>query len=283
MGYMHIDNLYKNQDVLLFKEVYAMEKIHGTSAHISWVDGHLSFFSGGVKPISFVALFDHKALIKAFTKLGYQEITIYGEAYGGKCQGMSKTYGDQLRFVAFDVKVVDSWLTVPNAKSITMHLGLDFVPHIKCKTDIELLNAARDALSIQAQKCGINKPRKREGIVIRPLLEVTKNNGKRIMAKHKNDDFIETKTPRVLDESKLVVLKEADAIANEWVTEMRLTHVLDKFSDVDISQAGDIIKAMIDDVERESEGEIIKSREARKAIGKKTIIMLKDRLNKKCG
>ncbi len=29
MGYLHIDNLYKNQTILLFKEAYCMEKIHG--------------------------------------------------------------------------------------------------------------------------------------------------------------------------------------------------------------------------------------------------------------
>ena len=36
MGYMRIDNLYKNQAVLSFKEVYALEKVHGTSAHIHY-------------------------------------------------------------------------------------------------------------------------------------------------------------------------------------------------------------------------------------------------------
>ena len=59
MAYMHIDNLYKNQEVLLFKECYAMEKIHGTSAHIrskreesetifvKKIKNNLSFSSGG--------------------------------------------------------------------------------------------------------------------------------------------------------------------------------------------------------------------------------------------
>ena len=36
MGYLHIENLYKNQTVLMFKELYALEKLHGTSAHIRW-------------------------------------------------------------------------------------------------------------------------------------------------------------------------------------------------------------------------------------------------------
>ena len=35
MGYRHIDNLYKNQDILLFRECFALEKIHGTSANVA--------------------------------------------------------------------------------------------------------------------------------------------------------------------------------------------------------------------------------------------------------
>ncbi len=34
MGYLHIDNLYKNQTIRLFRECYALEKVHGTSAHV---------------------------------------------------------------------------------------------------------------------------------------------------------------------------------------------------------------------------------------------------------
>ena len=47
MGYLHIDNLYKAQDILNFKTCYALEKIHGTSAHLKWDNGELTFFSGG--------------------------------------------------------------------------------------------------------------------------------------------------------------------------------------------------------------------------------------------
>jgi hypothetical protein len=32
MAYLHIENLYKARDIMLFRECYAMEKIHGTSA-----------------------------------------------------------------------------------------------------------------------------------------------------------------------------------------------------------------------------------------------------------
>ena len=47
MAYLHIDNLYKNQEILMFKECYALEKIHGTSAHVGFKEGAIHFFSGG--------------------------------------------------------------------------------------------------------------------------------------------------------------------------------------------------------------------------------------------
>ena len=56
MSYLHIDNLYKAQEILLFKECYAMEKIHGTSAHISFNSGNVKFFSGGCKHGEFIKL-----------------------------------------------------------------------------------------------------------------------------------------------------------------------------------------------------------------------------------
>ena len=34
MSYLHIQNLYKDPRILMLREVYALEKIHGTSAHI---------------------------------------------------------------------------------------------------------------------------------------------------------------------------------------------------------------------------------------------------------
>lgn len=35
MGYLHIDNLYKAQEILAFRTCFALEKIHGTSANVA--------------------------------------------------------------------------------------------------------------------------------------------------------------------------------------------------------------------------------------------------------
>ncbi len=207
-------------------------------------------------------------------------VFIYGEAYGGKCQGMRETYGNQLRFVAFEVKIGDNWLCVPAAENIVNSFDLDFVPYVKIFTSLEELNYWCNAPSQQSVKNGIIEERKREGIVLRPLIEVTKNNGERVISKHKNEDFQETKTKRSLEDlnDKQKIYEIANEISIEWVTPMRLSHVLDAFPKASIEQTSNIIKAMIEDIEREGAGEIVVSKESRQAISKLTAEMFKQRL-----
>lgn len=291
MGYLHINNLYKDQLVLLFKECYALEKIHGTSAHLTFKyirgcsepDGwRVSYFSGGESHANFVSLFDSVALVAAVTAQGFpidKDVTVYGEAYGGSCQGMSHTYGKQLKFIVFDVQVGDMWLTVPDAEAVAKTLGLEFVDYVKVSTDLAALDAERDKPSTQAVRNGITEPKGREGVVLRPLIEVTLNNGNRVISKHKGDAHKETATPRkVVDPSQLKVLDDANAVANEWVTATRLQHVLDKLPGHCMEKMRDIISAMTDDVLREGVGEIVVSEAVKKAISKKTVEMYKNHL-----
>jgi len=285
MGYLHIDNLYKNQDILMFKECFALEKIHGTSSHVSFKEGELRFFNGGENREKFLSIFNHEELKKRFVEFNLNNTTIYGEAYGGKQQGMRDTYGKETRFVAFDVKIGDIWLSVSDAEKVVKNLGLEFVYYVRISTDLKVIDAERDAPSVQAKRNGILEDKKREGVVLRPIIELRKNNGSRIICKHKRDDFRETKSRRkITDPEKLKVLKKADVIADEWVTPMRLSHVLQKFpEDVNIEKTGVIIDAMIEDIEREAKGEIVESNAARRAISKKTAQLFKRNLKNRIG
>ena len=283
MGYLSIDNLYKNQSVLMTGAyVWALEKVHGTSAHIRYKDGKLIFFSGGEKHANFVALFNQAELLDGFRLLGFDDITVYGEAYGGKQQGMRATYGDELRFIAFDVKVGDEWLTVPRAAATAASLGFEFVPYrMVPATALGEIDAERDRPSEVAIRRGMGDDKIREGVVLRPLVEVVKNNGQRVIAKHKCEAFSERATPqKVVDPAKLQVLKDAAAIADEWVTPMRLAHVVDKLAGpFDMTRTSDVIRAMIADIYREAAGEVVESREANAAIGKNTALLFKRWLN----
>lgn len=280
MGYLKIPNLYKDQSVLMFKECYALEKIHGTSAHVGFRDGFLKFFSGGCSHVVFQELFDQEALSRIFLELGHPEVVVYGEACGGKLQRMRETYGEQVRFIAFDVKIGDTWLSVPNAYSVCEKLGLDFVHYVKVEATVEQLDFYRDRDSDAAlHLCGCGSGKMREGVVIRPLVEVTKSNGQRVIAKHKRAEFAETKTYREVDPEKHKVLKEAQEIAEEWVTPMRLIHVLDKFGgETGMERTKEVILAMIEDILTEGAGEIVDSKPARTAIGRKTASLLKHHL-----
>ena len=282
MGYLHIDNLYKNQAILLFKECYALEKIHGTSAHLGWKfeDKKVYIFSGGENHNNFSALFD-----MAFLKAKFEEVfpdqdaKIFGEAYGGKQQGMPHTYGKVLKFIGFDVKVGESWLDVPNAANVCEQFNVEFVHYVKIPTDLEALNQQRDFSSVQAYRNGCGDEKQREGIVLRPLTEMRTNNGNRLICKYKPEEFGETKTKREVSPEELKVLSDAKEIAEEWVTNMRLEHVLQKFPEgTGMEKMGDIIKAMIDDVYREGKDEIVESKPLQKEIGKTTVKLMKAKL-----
>lgn len=238
-----------------------------------------------------------------------RDITVYGESYGGKEQGMSGTYGTVSKFIVFDVKIGDSWLDVPKAEKVATDLGLEFVHWVKVSTDLKELDIQRDAPSVQAIRNGISQtmpiqegfnpstspevkiqkvesmgcwvinPRKREGVVLRPLVEFTKNNGERVICKHKGDDFRETATPRpVVDPAKMQVLADAQSVADEWVTLHRLEHVLQKMPGHSIEKMKLIIESMVEDVNREGKNEFVASPEVDKAIGRKTALLYKDYL-----
>lgn len=289
MGYKKIENLYRDKTILtMFKHCFAMEKIHGTSAHLKFKDNKLTFFSGGEKYESFKKLFNEEELLAKYReKFVDAEVTIYGEAYGGKCQGMSKTYGPNLKFIAFEVTIGDTWLNVTNAEEVSLSFGLEFVDYVLIPTDIDSINAERDKDSTQAIRNGMGEGHMREGVILRPVEEMFKSNDNRIMVKHKRAEFGETKTHREISLEELKVISDANAISNEWVTEMRLVHVLDSLVAEGILSDGyglestsQVIRAMVNDVYTEAKGEIVESKATMSAIGKATAKLFKERISK---
>lgn len=309
MGYLSILNLYKDQTVLLFKELYALEKLHGTSAHAIWQPctngderaerlyqdvvipkqqgiyhndrGYMILFSGGAPLANFEKLVPD--LLESFAAFGTdQRIEVYGELYGGSQQKQSHRYGPNLKFCVFDVKIGNTWLQVPNAEDVATKLGLEFVAWQKIPGTVEACDNARDFFSVQAKRNGVETPQYMEGVVLRPIVEMVDSRGSRVIAKHKRPEERETATDRkVIPADKQQILSDAAAIANEWVTEMRLDHVLGKMPpETGIEKTGEVTKAMVEDVLREAAGEIIDSKEARNAISAKARILFRARIKK---
>jgi hypothetical protein len=288
MAYLNIDNYYKNSTKInMFRSVYAMEKIDGTSCHVKWDGEKLIFFSGCINHPAFCALFDYEALkakfIEEYGALG--EITIFGEGYGGKVQKGAWRYGEPIKFIAFDIKVGDNWLDVPSAERVCQKLGIEFVSYIEVENTIENLDRERDAPSIQAIRNGMGNDKPREGIVIRPLIEMRTSAENRVISKHKRVVERETKTPR--EPGEQVMLENAKAIAEEWVTPIRLEHVLSKMNSeglvLAVENMREIIKRMNEDIMREGKGEISEDENLQgkiySAIGTKTATLFKKRLS----
>jgi len=298
MGYKKINNLYKDKTVLMFKRLFAMEKIHGTSAHICFtvdksvqIDGlidiglsdiKVNYYSGGEKYENFIKLFDTDTLLEKYCLMNMpSNITIYGEAHGGKQQGMSGTYGKELKFVAFEVKIGDKFVNVPYAEQVCDNLGLEFVDYEEIDADPDVIDKLANSPSVQAKRNGVENPElPREGVVLRPIREFLHPDGVgRIMAKHKNDIYKEREhAPRIKNPEELKILEDARQVAEEFVVPMRLEHVLDKLKaegiTIDEKKMNTIIKAMVQDIYTEAKGEIVESKAVRKYIGKRTAKLL---------
>lgn len=290
MGYLHIQNLYRDKRIFDFDECYALEKIHGTSAHIKYTEGNpLHFFSGGAKNEEFKLIFNEPDLLERFKALGQKEVQVFGEAYGGKMQGMRKTYGDELKFIAFDAKLNGEWLEVPIAHTLVTYLKLEFVDWKRIPCTLEDFDKERTAPSTQAKRNGIEGDQIREGIVLRPLKELYDEYEERIITKYKNPEFSETLKVRKVekDPKKLELMTNAKEIALEWVTPNRLKNVLNQAQTIinategisrkplDMTDTKVIIEMMCEDVKREAKGEILESLEVRKAICTRTGYLFK--------
>jgi len=304
MGYMHILSLYKCPFFFEnFKEVYAMEKIHGTSTWITYIPNEkLKYHSGGEKNNDFKALFNEEFLEKKLDQISlannWSIIKIHGEGYGGKQQGMCKTYGAKLRFIVFDIFVSSNlsceckstnqsceeksskFLDVPDAEKIAIELGLEFVDYHRGPNTPEWIEQQSNLESTQAIRNGMDHGKPREGIVVKPINELYVDN-KRMIFKHKNAEFWEIKSARPLGQ-RLQIMDDAIQITNEWVTAQRFNHVIDRLlqtkddKTIKKSDMKPILDLMIEDVHRESEGEVVWSIDVEKDIRAATGKMFKN-------
>ncbi|QGR53687.1 RNA ligase [Moumouvirus maliensis] len=291
---MHIESLYKCPEFFqLFSEVFCMEKIHGTSTWIRYERGHqLNFHSGGESGESFKFIFNEEFLKNKLDFLSVENnwniVKIHGEGYGGRQQGMSKTYGSELKFIVFDIYVESTntdvnpkYLNVPEAENIAKELQLEFVYYVRGINTPEWIEEQSNEESIQAIRNGLGSGKPREGVVVRPIVESVFSNGQRAITKHKNAEFWEIKTRRPLGE-RLKVVEGINEIVEDWLTDQRFNHVIDRVlqqKSNKILEKHDIkilLDLMVEDIKRESEGEVVWNDKLVSAIRKKTAIMFKD-------
>lgn len=290
MGYMHIDSLHKCPEFFTtFPKVYVLEKIHGTSTWFQYdrATKTIKFHSGGSDSTEFKNIFDVESITDTLSKTEYTRVRVHGEGYGGKQQGMSETYGTDFKFIAFDVYVesenLSGYLNVDKADQFCAQLGLQFVHYHQVDNLPDIIEAEANKESVQAVRNGTGHNRPREGVVVKPIIEsnMPGNPSKRAIFKHKNELFWEIKNRRPLGE-KLKIVSDISQIVDDWVTENRFYHVIDRIlvtkSDkkIVLTDIKQFIDLMVEDVQRESEGEVVWSPELTHAIRRKAGIMFKN-------
>lgn len=167
------------------------EKIDGTNIRIGW-DGEkvsiggrtdnaqiptflLSRLNELFQPITFSAVFEDSDNV---------DVTLYGEGYGAKIQKGGGLYlPDRVDFILFDIRIGDWWMTRDSVDELAEAIGCDSVPRMSIGT----IDDAVDMVS-RGFKSAIGKG-DAEGIVMRPLFDLSDRGGRRIICKLKTKDF----------------------------------------------------------------------------------------------
>jgi Rnl2 family RNA ligase len=265
--YPHLESVYKVPELQWFTRVIATEKVHGTNARIQLGDGILRV--GG----------RNEELSERNTNFGFynwvmdsadvwrqrfmrvfpdrEDIIIYGEWFGPGIQ-KGVQYGVEKQFRAFDVRIGGSLLDYADFISVCDQLDIPRMPLVyDGPFDLEALLDLRHKVSVVGQAAGVTDPENTwEGIVLRPPIMLRNKRGEWVMAKLKDEAFEERKS---LKKSPMAPVDHTEAIAfaEEWVTPMRLEHVLQQAREqqvpIDSMQGmGSILRLMAADVLRES-------------------------------
>lgn len=182
------------------------EKVDGTNIRIGVKgDGHGGAFVGfagrteaAILPPYLLEYLEDTFTEELFEKAGLNNLVLYGEGYGPKIQSGSK-YGDDHRFVLFDVLINDTWLQQPDVEDIAHKLGIDAVPMLGTGTLQDAIDIVSTGLTfndmgrvIRWGNGGLNShwgEFEAEGIVARPVVPMFDRRGERIITKIKAVDF----------------------------------------------------------------------------------------------
>jgi hypothetical protein len=113
----------------------------------------------------------------------FPDVCLYGEGYGAGIQKVGSLYGPTKKFVLFDVKIGNTWLTYDNVVDIAFKMGIDVVPTryiCNIPTAISFVQGG-----FKSNWGDFNA----EGLVGQPLVSLFNRRGGRIITKIKTVDF----------------------------------------------------------------------------------------------
>lgn len=166
------------------------EKVDGTNIRVMW-DGHAVSFGGRTDKAQIPAhlvnklneLFGGTNKEEIFEqKFGENEVILFGEGFGEKIQKGGGLYGP-VDFILFDVMIGHVWLKRDAVEDIANTFGIRAVPIVNTGTLTEAVEFIR-----QHPKSNL-RDAEMEGVVCRPLHELSDRRGNRLIVKVKCRDF----------------------------------------------------------------------------------------------
>ncbi len=163
----------------------ATEKVDGTNVRLGW-DGERVTIAGRTDRAQM-----HPTLTARLLEMfpvdkfdGMDSLTLYGEGYGAKIQKGGGNYiSDGVDFVLFDVRCGDWWLRRDDVVDVAWKLDIRVVPvqYDGALCDIERMVAHRFQ-SVWGLFAA-------EGVVCKPVVEMNRRDGRRVIVKIKTKDF----------------------------------------------------------------------------------------------
>jgi len=124
-----------------------------------------------------------RSQIEIFKELFTSEVCLYGEGYGAGIQKGGGNYQEEKRFVLFDIKAGNRWLSRKEVEAAAMRFGIDVVPIIGGGTLLDCVKIAKSGYSSMWGNFHA------EGIVARPEVELFDCYGNRVITKIKYKDW----------------------------------------------------------------------------------------------
>ncbi len=162
----------------------ATEKIDGTNICVNW-DGEIVTFGGREDNAQIPAKLVNY-LVQKFNRelfVDMPPMTLYGEGYGAGIQKVGKMYGEDQRFILFDVVCGGLWLERKNVEDIANKLDLRVVEIMAYVT----LDEAIECVKVGAASA-LGKGTA-EGLVLRAPCGLLDRQGNRLICKIKTRDF----------------------------------------------------------------------------------------------
>lgn len=180
----------KNRVYRIIKSWCFTEKIDGTNIRVIWDSNLRSLRFGGRTdnaqiPADLVNWLKDNITVDAMAAtFPDADVVIYGEGYGAGIQ-KGGGYSDTKRFIVFDIRVGDWWLSQENVTNVASKLNLDVVPYLGEMT----LEDATEMVRVGFKSHLNGGQMDAEGLVGRPVEALFDKKGHRLIIKIKTKDF----------------------------------------------------------------------------------------------